>query len=116
MFESVVTIGDKLHVITRRQFEGDVRRHFIGEVIGNTGSLVELEGIAMVFSEGSNEWTRQPETRKRIFSLAEAGHVVNRVPRDVEIDMLMYERIDGELLVTDGKEFELNINEFGPRS
>lgn len=116
MFESVVTIGDKLHVITRRQFDGDVRRHFMGEVIGNTGSLVELEGVVMVFNEGSNEWIRQPETRRRIFSLGEAGHVVNRIPREAEIDQLMYERIDGELLVTDGKEFELNINEFGPRS
>ena len=116
MFESIVTIGDKLHVITRRQFEGDVRRHFMGEVIGNTGSLVELEGVTMVCDDGRGDWTRRSETRKRIFSLAEAGHVVNRIPRSVEIDMLMYERIEGELLVTDGKEFELNINEFGPRS
>jgi len=116
MFESIVTIGDKLHVITRRQFEGDLRRHFMGAVIGNTGSLVELEGLAMIYNEGSGEWIRQPETRRRIFSLAEAGHVVNRMPRSVEIDQLMYERIDGELLVTDGKEFELNINEFGARS
>jgi hypothetical protein len=116
MFESVVTIGDKLHVITRRLFDGDLRRHFMGEVVGNTGSLVELEGYVVVFDEGSGEWVRLPETRRRVFSLAEAGHVVNRVPRGVEIDKLMYERIDGELLVTDGREFELNINEFGPRA
>lgn len=116
MFESVVTIGDKLHVITRRLFENDMARHFMGEVVGNTGSLCELEGYVMVFVPGQGEWVRRPERRRRIFSLAEAGHIVNRLPRSVEIDGLLYERIDGELLVTDGKEFELNIDEFGTRS
>lgn len=113
MFEAVATIGDKLHVITRRLFENDVPRHFVGEVVGNTGELCELKGYAMVFDPDRGEWIRRPELRHRILSLAEAGHIVNRVPRSVEIDDLLYERIDGELLVTDGKDFELNIDEFG---
>lgn len=100
-------------MITRRQFEGDLRRHFLDEVIGNTGSLVELEEIAMVHDDGRGERIRRSETRMRIFPLAEAGHVVNRIPRSVVIDQLMHERIYGELLATDGKEFELNIDEFG---
>ena len=116
MFESVVTIGDKLHVITRRLFEDDVRRHFMGEVIGNTGSLCELQGYVIIYDTGRAEWVRQPELRKRIFSLADAGHIVNRIPRSVEVDNLHYEVIDGELLLTDDREFELNINEFGPRA
>ena len=116
MFESIVTIGDKLHVITRRAFEDDVRRHFMGEVVGNTGTLCELEGHAVVFDAGRNEWIRQPELRKRIVSLAEAGHIVNRIPRSVDLGRLEYRFVDGELVVGDGADFELNINEFGPRS
>ncbi|HSM08102.1 MAG TPA: hypothetical protein VLA33_03700 [Gemmatimonadota bacterium] len=114
MFESVVTIGDKLHVFTRSLFEGDVSGHFVGAVVGNTGSLCEVEGHAMMFDAGRREWVRQEGIRRRIFSLAEAGHVVTRLPRDVEVDDLYYDRVDGELLLTDGKEFELNLSELGP--
>lgn len=116
MFESVVTVGDKLHVITRRAFDGDVRRHFVGEVMGNSDTLCELEGYAILFDAGRNEWIRLPELRRRILSLSEAAHIVNRVPRAVVIADLDYRIIDGELVVTDGAEFELNINEFGPRN
>ena len=115
MFESIVTIGDKLHVYTRSLFEGDLSSHFVGAVVGNTGSLCELEGHAMTFDAGRREWTRQDGVRRRIFSLAEAGLVVTRLPRDVEVDLLYYDRVDGELLLTDGKEFELNLSELGPR-
>ena len=115
MFESVVTIGDKLHVVTRRRFEGDVRRHFVGEVVGNTGSLCELKGYAMVRDDAAGEWIRRPERRHRILSLAEAGHVVNRIPREVDVEDLHYEHVDGELMVTDGKQFELNLDEFEAR-
>ena len=114
MFESIVVPGDKLHVVTRRLFDGDVSSHFVGAVVGNTDSLCELEGYAMVFDAGRREWVRRPELRKRILSLAEAGHVVTRLPRDVAVDDLYYERADGELLLTDGKEFELSLSELGP--
>lgn len=115
MFESIVTIGDKLHVATRPGFEGDARRHFMGTVVGNTGSLCELEGYAVFRHAGRAEWIRDPEPRKRIFSLAEAGHVVNRVPRSVAIDELHFDHVDGELVLTDGKKFELSLREFDPR-
>lgn len=114
MFESVVTIGDKLHVLTRPLFEGDVSGHFVGAVVGNTGSLCELDGYAMMFDAGRREWVRQEGRRRRIFSLAEAGHVVTRLPREAEVEDLHYDRVDGELLLTDGKEFELNLTELGP--
>lgn len=116
MFESIVTIGDKLHVVTRRLFEGDVSSHFMGAVVGNTGSLCELEGYAVVFDAGRREWIRRPDVRKRVYSLAEAGHVVTRLPRSIDIEDLHYERRDGELLLTDGMEFELNLSEFGSQS
>ena len=114
MFESIVTIGDKLHVLTRPLFEGDLSGHFVGAVVGNTGSLCELEGFAIAYDAGRREWLRQEEVRRRIVSLADAGHVVTRLPRDIEIDDLHYDRVNGELLLTDGKEFELNLGEPRP--
>jgi hypothetical protein len=42
--EPAIEIGDKVHIITRRRFESDMRRHFVGEVIGISGELCRLRG------------------------------------------------------------------------
>ena len=114
MSDRVVQSGDKLHIITRRLFEADVRRHFVGEVVGASGDLVELRGYTFVFNPGANEYHRRPELRKRVLSLADSGQIVNRIPRDVSIDSLEYRTVDNRLVVTDRKEFSLDIHEFGP--
>ena len=62
---SVVEVGEKLHIITRRCFEEDMRRHFVGEVTATAGSLAELRGYAFVFHSGANEFRRHPEERRR---------------------------------------------------
>ena len=54
-------MGDKLHLITRRLFEGDVRRHFVGTVVdarsaapleGARATLVELGAAAATDEDG----------------------------------------------------------------
>ena len=35
---TVIDIGEIIHVITRRNFEGDLRRHFVGTVQAVNGS------------------------------------------------------------------------------
>lgn len=38
----ILKTGEKIHVITRRNFEGDMQRRFIGEVIEARGSLARV--------------------------------------------------------------------------
>ncbi len=116
MTEAVIGIGDKLHIMTRRLFEEDIRRHFAGEVTGVSDALVELQGHTFVFNTSVNEYKRLPEIRTRIFSPGDAGHVVNRLPRDVDLGQLAYRVIDQHLVLTDGRSFSLAINEFGPKN
>ena len=112
MAESIVVPGDKLHVMTRRLFEQDIRRHFAGVVIAVAEDLCELEGYAFILRPMSNEFRRRPELRHRILSLAQADHIVNKIPREVEIKALEYRLLDRRLCVTDGAGFTLDINEF----
>jgi len=112
MSERVVDIGDKLHIITRRRFDGDVRRHFAGEVTGCTGDLYELRGYEFVFSSGSNEYKRRPELRTRLFSLGEEGFIVTKISRHIDIESLEYRFLEKRRVVTDRKAFTLDINEF----
>ena len=113
MSVQVLEVGDKLHIITRRQFEGDIRRHFVGEMTGISGGLQEVQGYTFVFNRGTNEFKKRPELRTRIFSLGQADFIVNKIPREVTIASLEYRFIEKRLVVTDGGKFALDINEFG---
>jgi hypothetical protein len=111
--ESAIEIGDKLHIITRRRFENDFRRHFVGEVTGISGELHRIQGYAFVFDMGLNEFIKRPELRTRLFSLGEEGFIVNKIPSEVAIASLEYRLVENHLVITDGAKYTLDINEFG---
>jgi hypothetical protein len=46
MTQTVIEAGDKLHIITRRNFVDDLRRHFAGSVVAVSGGLIRLQGYA----------------------------------------------------------------------
>ena len=85
-----IQVGDKLHIITRRRFENDIRRHFVGEVTAISDGLQEIRGFAFVFSAGVNEYRRRPEPRTRLFSVAQDGFIVTKIPPDSVIATLNY--------------------------
>ena len=109
-----ISVGEKLHVITRRLFEGDLRRHFAGVVTAVEGNIVRLEGYVFIFDTRANAWDRRHEKRTRIVGVGDSGHIIKVIPPEVEIDALVYQ-LDASrhLVVTDGKKFALDINEFG---
>jgi hypothetical protein len=110
----VIHEGEILHVITRRVFDNDARRHFVGRVIGASNGLVRLEGHAFVYHSGDNRFQKHKERRTRIIDAGDAGHIVNVLPAELDIEKIHY-GLDDErhLVITDGDSFELDINEFG---
>lgn len=112
MSESVGDVGDKVHVITRRLFDGDIRRNFVGEVIGVSGGLHEVQGYAFVFQSGANEYKKRPDLRTRVFALGDTGLIGVKIPRQVAIASIEYRLIDKRLVVTDGDRFVMDIDEF----
>ena len=105
--------GDKVHVIERRLFESDVRRHFVGEVQGIDVMAMRVRGFVFVYDSTASTWVRGSESRTRIIPIGSSGFVINVVSRDTHIDDVRYEEIDGRLTVTDSRAFRLDINEFG---
>ena len=116
MVDTVIAVGDKLHIMTRRLFDGDIRRHFVGEVKAVSTYLTELRGYTFIFQPGTNRYCRLPELRTRLFAVGEAGYTVNKIPRDLDLDAIGYQVVDSRLVLTDGKSFVLPINEFGVTS
>jgi hypothetical protein len=105
--------GEKIHIIIRRLFETDLRRHFIGEIVGLSESVVKVKGRAIVLNPVTNQYELKPEARIRIISLTDARNIINVIPREAKIEdtkyVLTHER---KLVVTDGETFTLDINEF----
>lgn len=114
MSGAAIEVGDKLHIMTRRLFEDDIRRHFAGEVTAISDSLIEARGYTFIFHSGINEYRRLPERRTRLFALGDAGHVVNKIPREIDIESIAYKTVENRQVITDGRSYSLPINEFGP--
>ena len=110
----ILTKGEKLHIVLRRFFEDELRRHFLGEVVALDQTLARLEGYAFIFDHNKNQFVRKPEKRTRVIGLGDSGLIINILPSDADLDTAKYTLTkEGILVVTDGKSFSLDINEFG---
>lgn len=112
-YEMLLDIGEKVHVIERRMFDSDVRRHFIGTVGRVDAAAMRVTGYAFVFDSGMSAYVRSQEQRTRIFPLGAPGFVINVAPAETNIEAVRYVDHNGRLIVTDGGVFNLDINEFG---
>ncbi len=110
----IIRKGEKVHVVTRRNFPDELRRHFAGEVEELDGSVVRVKGYAFVFDPAIAQFKKLRSERTSIFNLAESGYLVNIIHPDVDIQNLDY-CLDGDkkLVLTDGKNFSVSVNEFG---
>ena len=104
---------ETIHLITRRNFEGDLRRHFVGRVIHASETTARVEGYVFVHDSNTNTFVRRTTKRIRIVSLTDACNLINVLPRSVNLDQLEYRTNKGKrLVVSDGLSFEMDINEF----
>ena len=112
----ILKIGEKVHIMNRRAFVGDLRRHFIGKITEVAEANIRVEGYTFIFDEGINEYYRKPELRTQIFSLTGGRTIINVISPLTVIEKVAYRFTDENCLVaTDGEHFQLDINEFGAR-
>ena len=116
MTQECLASGEKVHIITRRIFADDLRRHFVGLCTHVNDNHARVEGYAFVFDASRNEYQRKPELRTRVFSLVGAGLIITVLPGEVDVAALKYSVSNGRLVLTDAGSFELDINEFGVKS
>ncbi|MBT8340031.1 MAG: hypothetical protein KJP07_08460 [Desulfatitalea sp.] len=110
----IIEISEKVHIVVRRTFETDLRRHFIGEVKAVNHSIARIEGYFMVFDKSKNTFIKKPSLRDTIMDLSSCGYWVNIIPRNIDINELKYVySSNNQLILTDENAFKLDINEFG---
>ena len=114
MTEALSEPGEPVHVIERRLFMGDVRRHFIGRIDACTGQAMRVRGYLFVYDSGGAKFVRKPELRTRLIPL-DNRVIINILPAAIDPEHVQYMRdSEGNLSLTDGAGFELDISEFGP--
>jgi hypothetical protein len=110
----VLERGEKIHLMVRRLFEKDLRRHFVGEVTEVNGHLARAEGYVYVLDNVTGQYNRRPTKRIRLIGLADPGNIINVLPPGADLEHVKYiESQEGALAVTDDKTFTLEVNEFG---
>jgi hypothetical protein len=107
----ILDVGEKVHIIERRLFKEDVRRHFIGEVVRSTENDIRVKGYVWTF-EPMRGFNRKPEIRERVIHLDERL-IINIIPPEVNLEEIKYvSSLQKGHVVTDGKSFSLDVTEF----
>lgn len=106
--------GETIHVIVRRAFADDLRRHFLGKVTETNGVLARVEGYVFVLDTTVSQYVKRPDKRIRIVGLADASNIITVLPAEANLEKAEYIRSQQKkLTLTDGETFTLEINEFG---
>ena len=106
--------GEKVFVITRRLYDGDRLRQFVGEVMESSDTVIKVRGYVFVHDDFTNEIVRREDVRTRIISLVDAVNIILVIPKEVNLENVQYE-IDNmnQHVLTDKVSFSMNLNEFG---
>ena len=111
----LIKIGEVVHLIERRMFPDDVRRHFVGEVEAASDRAIRLKGYLFVYDSGAGKFLRKPELRTRVVAL-DNRVVINVLPEGTSVEDVHHSHdAEGNLSITDGRKFELDISEFSAK-
>jgi hypothetical protein len=111
---NLLSPGEKIHVIHRRHFEKDARRHFVGEVECYETGLARAIGYVFVVDDlNKHMFVKRPERRTKLIAIGSGAVIVNVIPRDVDLERLHFELKERALYITDGKSWQMDVREFG---
>lgn len=106
--------GEKIHVIHRRQFDKDVRRHFVGQVECYEQGVARATGYVFVTDDlNKHAFVKRPERRTKLIPINSGDVIVNVIPDSADLDRVHYMLSKSSLLVTDGASWSMDIKEFG---
>ena len=109
---AVLETGEHVHIVERRFFVDDVRRHFVGVVKAYDENSLRIVGYVWVFNAREGRFSRRREKRERVLVLGDKL-IINVLPRTVRPEEIVYVS-DGNrrMAITDNKGFSLDISEF----
>lgn len=106
--------GENIHVIHRRCFDKDVRRHFVGRVESYESGVARASGYVFSIDDLSKHlFVKRPDRRTKLIPIGSGDVIVNVIPESVDIERITYVLHDRSLKVTDGENWSMEVKEFG---
>lgn len=111
---SLLRPGEKIHVMHRRNFDKDVRRHFVGRVETYEHGVARASGYVFVIDDlNKHLFIKRPDRRTKLLPVSSGDVIVNVIPQSVDLDAVTYQLQDRSLRVTDGADWSMDVKEFG---
>ena len=111
---TILSPGEKIHVIHRQRFEKDARRHFVGEVQCYEHGMARACGYVFVVDHlNKHMFVKRPDRRIKLIPIRSGDVIVNVIPETVDLERVVYELKDRSLRVTDGSDWSMDVKEFG---
>jgi hypothetical protein len=109
---AVLEIGEVVHIVERRFFVDDVRRHFVGLVKAYDENSLRIVGYVWVYNVREGRFVRRREKRERVLVLGDKL-IINVLPKSIRPEEVVYvSGSDRRMAITDKKDFSLDISEF----
>ena len=64
----------------RRKYDGQLQRHFAGQVDAVDGATVRATGYVFIYDDDKAQYVKKESQRTTILDLAESGYIVNFIP------------------------------------
>ncbi len=107
----ILNKGEKVHVIHRRLFEKEARRHFVGIVEEYEAGVARVAGYVYTVDRAKFIFVRRAEKRTRIIPVASGNVLVNVIPDSVDLEKVVYKQEKKAVRVTDGSSWHLDLSE-----
>lgn len=103
-----------VHVVERRVFQGDSRRHFIGRIETAADRAIRVRGYLFAYDSGLRAFVRKPEVRTRIIALDDSV-IVNVLWPSLDPDHVRHRHDSDDLPTTGDGGIDLDFGEFSPK-
>jgi hypothetical protein len=102
--------GDKVLIAHRRLFPHDEPRFFVGTVEAYEAGVVKVRGRSFIRNLFTGVVEKR-DTRTKLISLSSGTLIVYLLPDHVLLDSVEFRLEDGWLLLSDGRDFNMNLAE-----
>lgn len=108
----IMATGDHLLISHRRLFEKDQPRFFTGTVEHYENGVARVFGYSWIRDQLAGKLYKAPDQRTKIISIASGTYLVYLLPGTLNAaGLTIRQESNGDVLVTDGKDFTMDITE-----
>ena len=104
--------GDKVLVVHRRLFEKDDPRFFAGTVEEYEEGIAKVVGYTFVRDVLGGQVERKSEPRTKLLAISSGTLLVYQLLPETSIEALTMTASEGELQLSDGVDFLMNLSEW----